>query len=149
MQVSGLQAASRCKLSATSSHLCTCCFLLPTRFFRATPSFSLKRRAFFKLRPHRRYFCPLNNSLAKPQNCPHCGQKWPAGRRKASGLSPALPLAASPSAEIHPQASFFCICHSRNAPARRRNVRFSDFRRVRARLGGEIRTNRRHGRDGL
>ena len=31
------------------------------------------------------------NALAKVQNCPHRGQKWTAGRRKASGLSPPAP----------------------------------------------------------
>ena len=84
-----------------------------------------------------------------PRNSPHCGQKWTAGRRKASGLSPASPLTASPSAEPRLQASFFCVCHFRNAPVQRRNVRFCGFRRVRARLCRKSRTNRRHGRDGL
>ena len=39
----------------------------------------------------------------------------------------------------------FRVC---STPARRRNVRFCGFRRVRARLCRESRTNRRHGRDG-
>ena len=43
---------------------------------------------------------------------------------------------------------FFCVAALPNAPARRRNVRFSGVWRVRARLRPESRTNRRHGRDG-
>ena len=139
-----LQAQSSSPTSAPAA-ICS----ISTHFFRATPLFSLKRLAFFKSRPQECYFCPLNNSFVNPRNCPHCGQKWTAGRRKASGLSPASPLAASPSAEIRPEAFFFCVCHFRNAPTRRCNVRPSGFRRVRARLGCESRTNRRHGRDGL
>ena len=72
-----------------------------------------------------------------------------AGCARPPRLCPASPLAASPSAESRLQASFFCVCHFRNAPARWRNVRSSCFRRVHARLGGESRTNRRHGRDRL
>jgi len=64
------------------------------------------------------------------------------------GLSPASPLAASPSAEIRLQPFFFCVCRARNAPARWRNVRFSGVGRVRAWLCRKSRTNRRHGRDG-
>ena len=145
-----MQAAFLCKLGAaspTSAPAAICS--ISTHFFRATPLFSLKRLAFFKSRPQECYFCPLNNSFVNPRNCPHCGQMWTAGRRKASGLSPASPLAASPSAESRLQASFFCVCHFRNAPARRRNVRSSGFWRVRARLRCESRTNRRHGHDGV
>ena len=61
-------------------------FPFSVHFFRTTPSRSLKRRAFFKLRPHKCYFCPLNNPLANPRNCPHCGQKWTGWRRKAPSL---------------------------------------------------------------
>ena len=72
-----------------------------------------------------------------------------AGRARPPRLCPASPLAASPSAEIRLQPFFFCVCRVRNAPARRRNVRFSGFRWVRARLSRESRTNRRHGRDSV
>ena len=96
-----------------------------------------------------RFWQPQKSVIFIPRNCPHCGQKWTARRRKASGLSPASPLAASPSAEIRLQPFFFCVCRVRNAPARWRNVRFSGAGRVRARLSCESRTNRRHGRDGL
>ena len=68
--------------------------------------------------------------------------------RTTPRLCPALPLVASPSAETRPEAFFFCAWHSRNAPARRRNVWFSAAGWVRARLRRENRTNRRHGRDG-
>ena len=44
--------------------------------------------------------------------------------------------------------SGFCAVTLPDTPARRRNVRFCASRRVRARLGRESRTNRRHGRDG-
>ena len=96
-----LQAQSSSPTSAPAA-ICS----ISTHFFRATPLFSLKRQAFFKSRPQECYFCSLNNPLVNPRNCPHCGQKWTAGRRKASDLSPASPLAASPSAEIRPQAVF-------------------------------------------
>ena len=52
------------------------------------------------------------------------------GARTTPRLCPASPLAASPSAEIRLQPFFFCVCRVRNAPARRRNVRFSGFRWV-------------------
>ena len=56
---------------------------------------------------------------------------------------------ASLSAESRPQVSSFFVCRFRNTPARRRNVRFWGFWRVRARLCRESRTKRRHGRDGV
>ena len=77
------------------------------------------------------------------------GRRGWAGAEKRQAFSPASPLADSLSAESHPQAVFFCACHFHNAPARRRNVRFSGVWRVRARLCPESRTNRRHGRDGV
>ena len=63
-------------------------FPFSVHFFRTTPSCSLKRRAFFKLRPHKCYFCPLNNPLVKLQNCPHCGQRClPKGAHDPAALS--------------------------------------------------------------
>ena len=44
--------------------------------------------------------------------------------------------------------SGFCAVALPDTPTRRRSVRFSGFRWVRARLCHESRTNRRHGRDG-
>ena len=44
--------------------------------------------------------------------------------------------------------SGFCAVALPDTPTRRRSVRFSGFRWVRARLCPESRTNRRHGRDG-
>ena len=44
--------------------------------------------------------------------------------------------------------SAFCAVALPGSPAHRRNVRFCGFRRVRARLCPESRTNRRHGRNG-
>ena len=67
---------------------------------------------------------PQKSAVFTPQNCPHCGQKWSARRKKAPGFSPASPLAALLSVRNCPQVSFFCAWRSRNAPARRRNVRF-------------------------
>ena len=77
------------------------------------------------------------------------GRRGWAGAEKRQAFSPASPIAASPSAASRLQAVSFCACRSRKAPARRRNVRFCGFRRVRARLCPESRTNRRHGRDGV
>ena len=95
-------------------------------------------------------FCDLLENFRVPQFCiPLPGQEKKAVRRTASFVYPASPLAASPSAEIRLQPFFFCVCRVRNAPARRRNVRFSGFRWVRARLSGESGTNRRHGRDSV
>ena len=76
------------------------------------------------------------------------GRRGWAGAEKRQAFSPASPLADSLSAENRPQAVSFCACRSRNAPARRRNVRFSGSLWVRARLRTESRTNRRHGRGG-
>ena len=84
-----------------------------------------------------------------PKTARTAGRSGWAGAEKRQAFSPALPLAASPSTETRPQAIFFCACRSRNAPARRRNVRFSGTWSVHARLGCESRTNRRHGRDGV
>ena len=64
-----LQAQSSLPTSAPAA-ICS----ISTHFFRATPLFSLKRLAFFKLRPHKCYFCPLNNPCVKAPNCPHCWQ---------------------------------------------------------------------------
>ncbi len=64
-----LQAQSSSPTSAPAA-ICS----ISTHFFRATPLFSLKRLAFFKSRPQECYFCPLNNPLVNPRNCPHCGQ---------------------------------------------------------------------------
>ena len=84
-----------------------------------------------------------------PKTARTAGRSGRAGAEKRQAFSPASPLAASLSGESRPQAVSFCACHFRNAPARRRNVRFCGFWRVRARLCRESRTNRRHGRDGV
>ena len=94
-------------------------------------------------------FCARRKApFSSPETARTAGRSGWAGAEKRQAFSPALPLAASPSTETRPQAIFFCACRSRNAPARRRNVRFSGVWRVRARLCPESRTNRRHGRDG-
>ena len=96
---------------------------------------------------------PFLTAAEKRRFCP---PKLPALRAEVDGLaqksaSPfsCSPLAASPSAEICSQTSFFCSWRSCNTPARWRNVRSSSFRRVHARLCPESRTSRRHGRDRL
>ena len=95
-------------------------------------------------------FCPRRKApFLPPKPARTAGRSGWAGAEKRQAFSPALPLAASPSTETRPQAIFFCACRSRNAPARRRNVRFCGSWRVRARLCPESRTNRRHGRDGV
>jgi len=33
---------------------------------------------------------PQKSAVFTPQNCPHCGQKWSARRKKAPGFSPAF-----------------------------------------------------------
>ena len=133
--------------SPTSAPAAICS--ISTHFFRATPLFSLKRLAFFKSRPQECYFCPLNNPSQISETARTAGRCDRRGARTTPRLCPASPLAASPSAETRPEAFFFCAWHSRNAPARRRNVWFSAAGWVRARLGYESRTNRRHGRDRL
>ena len=65
-----------------------------------------------------------------PKTARTAGRSGRAGAEKRQAFSPASPLAASPSAEIRLQPFFFCVCRVRNAPARRRNVRFSGFRWV-------------------
>ena len=105
---------------------------------------------------------PQKSAVFTPQNCPHCGQKWSARRKKAPGFSPAFSsrrLKFPGSAHL----GVFHVCRkqlsplpflpirafSANAPARRRNARLLGFRRVHARLCPESRTNCRHGRDRL
>ena len=58
-----------------------------------------------------------------------------------------LRLCFLPEAACRLASSAFAV--SATPPARRRDVRFCGFRRVRARLCPESRTNRRHGRDGV
>ena len=83
-----------------------------------------------------------------PKTARTAGRSGRSGAEKRQAFSPASPLAALFSAGSCLQACFFCVCCFRNTPARRRNVRFWGFWRVRARLCRESRTNRRHGRDG-
>ena len=78
-----LQAQSSSPTSAPAA-ICS----ISTHFFRATPLFSLKRLAFFKSRPQECYFCPLNNPLVNPRNCPHRGQmRPPRGAHDPAALS--------------------------------------------------------------
>ena len=139
-----LQAQSSSPTSAPAA-ICS----ISTHFFRATPLFSLKRLAFFKSRPQECYFCPLNNPSQISETARTAGRCDRRGMRTTPRLCPASPLAASSSAKIRLQPFFFFVFRARNAPARRRNVRFSAAGWVRARLSCESRTNRRHGRDGL
>ena len=71
-----------------------------------------------------------------------------AGRARPRGfvLLRRLRLFSPPKATR--RRSGFCAVALPDTPARRRNVRFWGFWRVRARLCPESRTNRRHGRDG-
>ena len=139
-----LQAQSSSPTSAPAA-ICS----ISTHFFRATPLFSLKRLAFFKSRPQECYFALSTTPSQITETARTAGRCDRRGARTTPRLCPASPLAASPSAEIRSQTSFFCSCRSCTAPARWRNVRFSGAGRVRARLSCESRTNRRHGRDGL
>ena len=94
-------------------------------------------------------FCPRRKApFLPPKPARTAGRSGWAGAEKRQAFSPASPIAASPSAASRPQAVSFFVCRFRNAPARRRNVRFWGFWRVRARLCRESRTNRRHGRGG-
>ena len=117
-------------------------------FFVGTPLFPLKRRAFFVLQRLGADFRCFWNILTNPQTARTAGRCVCQGARTTPWLSPASPIAASPSAASRPQAVSFFVCRFHNAPARRRNVRFSGTWRVRARLCRESRTKRRHGRDG-
>ena len=93
-------------------------------FFVGTPPFSLKRRAFFVLQRLGADFRCFWNVLTNPRNCPHCGQLC-LPRCAHDTLAFSCFAACSFSlTKSCPQAFFFCICRSRNAPARRRNVRF-------------------------
>ena len=94
-------------------------------------------------------FCPRRKApFLPPKPARTAGSCDRRGARTTPRLCPASPLAARSSAESRLQACFFCVCCFRNTPARRRNVRFWGFWRVRARLCRESRTNRRHGRGG-
>ena len=94
-------------------------------------------------------FCPRRKApFLPPKPARTAGRSGWAGAEKRQAFSPATPLAALFSAGSCLQACFFCVCCFRNTPARRRNVRFWGFWRVRARLRPKSRTNRRHGRDG-
>ena len=117
--------------------------------FSHSPSFSLKRRAFFQIRTPQVLFLPAQQLLRKSPTARTAGRCDRRGARTTPRLCPASPLAASPSAESRLQASFFCVYHFRNAPVQRRNVRSSGFRLVHARLGCESGTNCRHGRDSV
>ena len=83
--------------------------------------------------------------------------KLPALRAEVDGLAQksAKPflllrrLRLVPPPKAARRRSGFCAVALPDTPTRRRSVRFSGFRWVRARLGRESRTNRRHGRDGV
>ena len=110
---------------------------------------------------------PIHFSLSQKsavftvQNCPHCGQMclprcahdtlafscFFAAAFKIPRFFPFRHFLRLLKATFHFAALALCQRFS-NAPARRRNVRFSGVWRVRARPGCESRTNRRHGRDG-
>ena len=83
-----------------------------------------------------------------PKTASTAGRRGQAGAEKRQAFSPASPLAASPPPKAARRRSGFCAVALPDTPARRRNVRFWGFWRVRARLRCESRTNRRHGRDG-
>ena len=87
-----LQAQSSSPTSAPAA-ICS----ISTHFFRATPLFSLKRLAFFKSRPQECYFCPLNNPLANPRNCPHGGAT--SGLRASGGYTLGLAAKAAQTAD--------------------------------------------------
>ena len=82
--------------------------------------------------------------------------KLPALRAEVDGLAQksAKPflllrrLRLVPPLKAARRRSGFCAVALPDTPTRRRSVRFSGFRWVRARLCRESRTNRRHGRDG-
>ena len=139
-----LQAQSSSPTSAPAA-ICS----ISTHFFRATPLFSLKRLAFSNHDPKSAIFALSTTPSQISETARTAGRCDRRGMRTTPRLCPASPLAASPSAEIRLQPFFFCVCRARNDPARWRNVRFSAAGWVRARLGCESRTNRRHGRDGL
>ncbi len=165
MQVfSDLQAAFLCKrrvasTTAVPADICS----ISTHFLRATPSFSLKRQAFFKSRPQECYFCSLNNPSQISETARTAGSCDRRGMRTTPRLCPAFPpqrpksldfalngARATPAVKRSslPRCSVAAACFA-DAPARWRNVRFCVPLWVRAWLGGENGTNRQHGRDGL
>ena len=44
----------------------------------------------FKITAPFHFWKPQKSAVFIPQNCPHCGQKWSARRKKAPGFSPAF-----------------------------------------------------------
>ena len=84
-----------------------------------------------------------------PKTARTAGRRGQAGAEKRQAFSPASPLAASPPPKAARRRSGFCAVALPDTPTRRRSVRFSGFRWVRARLCRESRTKRRHGRDGV
>ena len=110
---------------------------------------------------------PQKSAVFTPQNCPHCGQKWSARRKKAPGFSPAFSPRRPKSLDFDRFQRFPAFAASgRSRPFRR--ISFFDrtrcaglwsiflfsrtaaqrpvlgFRWVRARLCPENRTQPRH-----
>ena len=111
--------------------------------FSCNPAVFFETSGFFQITTPRVLFLPSQQPPSQiSETARTAGRCDRRGMRTTPRLCPASPLAASPSAESRLQASFFCVCHFRNAPARRCNVRSSGFRWVRARLCCESRTNR-------
>ena len=111
----------------------------------------------FKITAPFHFWKPQKSAVFIPQNCPHCGQKWSARRKKAPGFL-LLSRRSARNHQILPILAYSRICCKRlsqlpflpirafsaNAPARRRNARSLGFRWVRARLCPENRTQPRH-----
>ena len=98
---------------------------------------------------------PQKSAVFTPQNCPHCGQKWSARRKKAPGFSPAfspqrpksLDFALFRALSRLPQAAFLTAVLANTSIFRQRS-RTAAQRAVLRLLAG-MRSAGRHGRDGV
>ena len=152
---SGLQAAFLYKLRVISSayspaDICS----ISTHFFRATPSFSLKRRAFFVLQRLGADFRCFWNILTNPQTARTAGRCVCQGARTTPWLFPAFSPQRPKSFDFallgvlsEATNSRWCslyACHflQRSCTSAQRPV--LGFRWVRARLYPENRTQPRH-----
>ena len=149
MQVFRLASCLFLQAQSSSPTSAPAVFSVFRALFSCNPVVFLETAGFFQIATPQALFSPLSTPPSQiSETARTAGRCDRRGARTTPRLCPASPLAASPSAEIRPQASFLCVCRPHNAPARRRNVWFSAAGWVRARLGCESRTNRRHGRDG-
>ena len=104
--------------------------------------------AFFENQRQSTFHSRRKAPFLSPKTARTAGRSGWAGAEKRQAFLLLRRLRLLPPSKPARRRSGFCAVALPNAPARRRNVRFWGFWRVRARLCPESRTNRRHGRDG-